>query len=215
VRVDRQSQAFPPVCDGFQLWTSWPKSGYPQQQHAPRTVIRKLAPAGSPHFGTDCFLHMELAQALLSDLGVNTRTELGYAAWRVGPGDHDVISNVPFIRGYASPGVKSFAYHTWLEYRGLILDFTTYQLRDKPRLLDSTDQYQTTVTWCPDFLILPRKKIRSLAEVRFTSHSGAAYYEGHPELKTLLRPQFGLSTSYLPAARLLLANPEAIVRRLD
>ena len=129
------------------------------------TALRKLATAASEHLGHDCCIHAALGRALLADFGVPASPVVGFAAWRVGEGDGDVISHTPYTKGYLPPGVKGLAYHAWLDCSGCVIDFTTYQLPRKAQALDAMDGGHTTVRWCPDFLILPRDSIRSYEEV--------------------------------------------------
>jgi hypothetical protein len=171
-------------------------------------VLRKLGIAASSQLGRDCYPHAELGRVLLSDLGIQARSVVGFAAWRVGDSAGEVPGHTPSVQGYAPPGVSAIAYHTWLEYRGLIIDFTTYQLRLKAQQLDLCDGGHTSVTWCPDFLLLPRTEARSYDEVAAAPHAGVAYYEARPELEPVLRTQFALEPPQVQTARFVLANPQ-------
>lgn len=97
----------------------------PRVAHA----IRRLAMAASPSVGSDCYLHAALGRQLLADLGIEARVVTGYAAWRVGPGDGDVISHTHQETSYLPQGAIGFAYHAWLACAGHVIDFTTYQLK--------------------------------------------------------------------------------------
>jgi hypothetical protein len=99
-------------------------------------------------------------------------------------------------------------YHAWLSHHLVVVDFTTYQLKRKAQQLDASDGGRTTVTWCPEFLLLPQKKIKTFKQVSAAMHPGVAYYEGRPELEAVLRPQFALDPEDVDMARLLLANPD-------
>lgn len=174
-------------------------------------VVRKLATAASAHLGNDCYVHAELGCVLLADLGIEASPVLGFAAWRVGEGDGDVISHAPHTQGFLPPGLQGFAYHAWLDCFGFVIDFTTYQLRRKARELDAADGGHTTVSWCPEYLLLSRNEIRTYKEVAAALHPGVAHYEARPELETVLGSQYALDPEDLQAARLLLANPGMIV----
>lgn len=185
-------------------------------------AIHKLAAAASSHLGRDCYMHSELGRELLADCGFQASRVVGFAAWRVGSGNGDVISHTPYAQGHLPAGVKGFAYHAWLDCSGFVVDFTTYQLRLKARELDAMDGGRTTVSWCPAFLLLPRSSIRSYKEVAAAHHAGVAYYEARPELERTLRTQFTLDPQDLHAARVILANPGITVlgpngaaRRID
>lgn len=171
-------------------------------------AIRKLAAATSSHFGRDCYLHAELGRVLLADLGFQSARIVGFAAWRVGKGNGDVISHTPYTEGHMpAAGVNALAYHAWLECFDLVVDFTTYQLRHKARMLDEMDGGHTSVSWCPKFLLLPKGTILSYKEVAAALRPGVAYYEARPELEATLKAQSALDPLDLHAARLLLANP--------
>ena len=170
-------------------------------------ALRKLSTAASSHLGSDCYMHAQLGRVLLADLGVQASLAVGFAAWRIGDGDGAVISHTPYAQVYLPADEKGFAYHAWLDYAGFVVDFTTYQLAYKARKLDAMDGRHTTVAWCPEFLLLPKRSIRSYIEVVNAPHAGVAYYETRPELGLLLQAQSSMDSQDLLAARLLLANP--------
>jgi hypothetical protein len=72
------------------------------------SAIRRLALAASGYLGSDCHLHAEMGRLLLADLGFNATLVSGYAAWRVGPGDGDVISHTLHTQGFLPPGAQGF-----------------------------------------------------------------------------------------------------------
>ncbi|AQH05804.1 hypothetical protein A9R05_43085 (plasmid) [Burkholderia sp. KK1] len=144
------------------------------------TAIRKLSEASSANIGRDCHLHAGLCQALLARLGIETTLVIGYAAWRVGNGDGDVINHFPVKTMVEQP--KAHPYHAWLEFGNptsrfrIILDFTTYQLRRKAAELDALDGGHTTVEWCPEYLAVPFANVSSVDDVRML-RAGLFYYE--------------------------------------
>lgn len=127
------------------------------------SAIKRLATAASANLGSDCYIHAAIAQRILAKLGVESRIVVGYAAWRVGNGDSDVILHVPIPGMPVQEG--GVAYHVWLEIGSKILDFTTYQLLDKAAHLDELDGETTDVVWCPDFLFVPKKSVSPLQKV--------------------------------------------------
>ena len=118
------------------------------------SALRRLATAASGNLGSDCYIHAAIAQEILNRLGVSSKLVAGYAAWRVGNGDGDVILHAPMPNMPSQPG--SVAYHMWLEVGKHLIDFTTYQLRHKAIQRDKLDGGTTTVTWC--LIIWPFRK---------------------------------------------------------
>lgn len=176
---------------------------------APRVaaVLRKLASAASAQLGSDCYLHADLGQLLLADLGIQSRPVVGFAAWRVGSGDGDVIGHTPHTPGYLPAEGQGFAYHSWLEIGDLILDFTTYQFRKKAADLDAADGGRTSVSWCPDYLLLPKTDVRTYKDVAQAPDAGAAHYEARLGLDVIVRPMFNLDPEDVATARWLLDHP--------
>jgi hypothetical protein len=142
--------------------------------------MRKLATAASESFGSDCYVHATIAQAILAKLGVEAKLVAGYAAWRVGNGDSDVILHAPAPGMVAQPG--GIAYHVWLEVGNKILDLTTYQLREKAAQLDELDGGSTHVTWCPIYLFVFKKSVSSLRDVTQLG-AGLYYYSQEPAVE--------------------------------
>ena len=103
-------------------------------------AIRKLATAASGHIGSDCYAHAAIAQVILAKLGVEARLVAGYAAWRVGDGDGDVILHAPAPGMVEQPG--GVPYHMWLEIEDHLLDLTTYCVRRRPNWTRSTAAIQ-------------------------------------------------------------------------
>ena len=170
-------------------------------------ALRKLATAASGNIGRDCYLHAVLGQKLMAELGFKGYVAVGYAAWRVGSGDGDVISHTPHTVGHVPAGMKGFAYHAWLTYEDFIIDLTTYQLEVKARELDAADGGHTTVAWCPPALLLPKRAVRTYQQVAKAPDAGVAHYHAEPALGLKMMEGFKLDLDALAAARLILANP--------
>jgi hypothetical protein len=171
-------------------------------------ALRKLAIAASSQLGFDCFIHAELGRLLMQDYGYECQRVVGFAAWRVGEGDGDVISHTDKTQGYLPQGAKKgFPYHAWLKLGQYVIDFTTYQLRRKAAELDAMDGGYTTVGWCPDVLVLHQLDVRSYKDVaQFTQ--GLSYYEPRPGFDLQLSEKFRLDPADLNVARTLVANPK-------
>lgn len=160
-------------------------------------AIQKLCTAASANYGRDCYLHTQLCQALLAELDVETELCVGFAGWRVGEGDADVILHAPiatcrpseFATWVPNPVYaknQEVPYHAWLLCGQTIIDFTTYQLPFKGRELDLQDGGKTQVDWCPDFLVTPIAAASTFTEVQ-RDHAGLFWYQRHPALEQLMR----------------------------
>lgn len=126
------------------------------------SALRRLALAASSNLGSDCYIHAAIAQQIILRLGAETTLSVGYAAWRVGDGNGDVILHAPLPNMPSQEGVP---YHAWLETDTHVIDFTTYQLKAKAASMDALDGGTTTVTWCPDFLFVTKKSMSSFERV--------------------------------------------------
>jgi hypothetical protein len=97
-------------------------------------IVRNVASAISCSPGGDCYLHALIGMNILITLGVECRLTAGYAAWRVGNGNHDVLVHHPSVVTYSNGARLGFPYHTWIEVGNHILDFTTYHFHLKASL---------------------------------------------------------------------------------
>lgn len=173
--------------------------------------IRRLCMAASANIGIDCFLHAAFGCKLLEEMGVHAEYRVGFAAWRVGEGDGDVITHRPSVAMTFSPGAVPA--HAWIELPGaladdaLIVDFTTYQLRGKAAALDAMDGGRTLVDWAPDYLIARAATTSSFHNVA-QGKAGQYYYEFNAALTaTVIREKCDIDPADLKALRLLVANP--------
>lgn len=171
-------------------------------------ALRKLAIAASPNFGHDCYLHMELGQRLLADLGFQTDSVLGFSAWRLGESRGDVLAHVPFSDSPSKElGANGIPYHAWLSWQRHIIDLTTYQLPLKVRELDADDGGRTNLSWFPDYLCLPERDVSTFQHVMKGVRPGMCYYEARPELRALVASNAELDLDALSVARTLIENP--------
>jgi hypothetical protein len=177
-------------------------------------ALRKLAQAASAHLGSDCYTHAEIGRELLADLGFVFETQVGFAAWRVGHGDSDIIAHTKSAQMYTPAGVppgQALPYHAWLAAGDWLVDFTTYQLRHKGALLDAADGGRTQVDWCPDFLLLSRLELRPYKEVVQAPGPGLSYYEADSALKAVMAAGYTRDDADLAHARLVMRNPDVMV----
>jgi hypothetical protein len=171
-------------------------------------AIRRLAEAASASLGADCYMHAEMGRMLLGDLGFQFETRVGYAAWRIGSADGDVLGHTHKVKSYLPPGAKGFPYHAWLTAGDFLIDFTTYQLRRKAAELDAVDGGHTNVDWCPDYLLLTRAQVMAYRAVAVAPAAGVAYYEADPTLAPLLARSYTLDADDIAHARLIMRNPD-------
>ena len=180
-------------------------------------AVRKLALAASASVGADCYLHAELTRRLLADLGLTCKTQVGFAAWRVGRGDGDVIAHTFKVPGYLPEGAIGLPFHAWVTWDGIspeddiLIDTTTYQLPHKARALDALDGGHTVVEWCPELLVVPRSALSSYETVAKAPGPGVFYYEQVPQLQARVSADFVLEEDAMDKARLILANPGVMV----
>lgn len=174
-------------------------------------ALLRLFTAASSRLGTDCYAHAEIGRALLRDFGFEFNTRVGFAAWRVGSGDGDVLSHVPGVQSYVPENAVGLAYHAWLEYEDWLIDFTTYQFLHKAALLDASDGGETQVDWRPEYLLLSRSQVKSYRAVAQALTAGVAYYEGDAALTTKLASGYSLDADEVELARKIMQNPEVKV----
>lgn len=176
-------------------------------------ALRRLTLAASDNLGGDCFTIAKLGQILLADQGIRAELVVGYAAWRIGPGDADVIAHTPSAQGHVPEGLLGLAYHAWLALpaHGAILDFTTFQLGLKAQNLDAMDGGRTQCDWQPDYLLAPASAGKTFREVAQAARPVAFHYEAQPELHTLLESTYTMDADNVRMARLVMSNPQAHV----
>jgi hypothetical protein len=160
-------------------------------------AVRKLIAAISGGRGGDCYSYVSYGRYLLGRLGVPAEIVIGYAAWRVGDGNVDVIAhhpNVPTVC-VAGPEISpnglspdSMMYHAWLEVAGRIIDFSTCDLPRKAAIADAADGMHTTVTWAPDYLAAEKREVASFEKVT-QEHAGLFCYERVPSLEAKARAE--------------------------
>ena len=179
------------------------------------SAIRRLAEAASGSLGSDCQVHAQLCSTLLNELGIQTRVVIGFAGWRVGEGDGDVVLHAPVKNSALQPGAAP--YHAWLEFgpshsaRRLLIDFTTYQMHKKAAALDALDGGKTRVDWCPNYLVATAADVSTLSRVT-QGGAGLFFYEARPDIEALVAPQkIAVDEADLAALRLLYANQSLTV----
>lgn len=152
-------------------------------------AMSSVSIAASSSLGKDCATHAAHCQALLRRLGLETRYVIGYAGWRVGPKDGDLLIHHP--AHVHSVGENAAVYHAWLEIGNpesrhrWIIDFTTYQIPIKLAELDALDGIQSSVTWAPEFLLIQAAETFPLARV-IQEKAGMSYYEANLSLERKL-----------------------------
>lgn len=174
------------------------------------SAIRRLALAASSHLGSDCYMLSVLARELLRIDGISAQLVVGYAGWRCGSGDSDVIMHCPVG---SIPPQKGFVYHVWLEIEiiNYIFDVTTFSLRQKARDLDLLDGGTTTVDWCPDYLFVPKSSVSALHDV-IQKQQGMYFYERQQQVEQIIVASApDLDPGDLDAAILVHQNQDTVV----
>lgn len=145
-------------------------------QKAVNQVVRAI----TDFHGADCLLYASVGAGLLNQLGVPARAAAGSAAWRVGPGDSDLISHAPELAGpqFQPANIVGHAvmFHAWIEVGDHVIDLTTGSLSDKARMLDQADGGSTRVEWCPSALWMDKAQMPSLTSVRDHPTAGVCAY---------------------------------------
>lgn len=170
------------------------------------SALRRLATAASGNLGSDCYMHSAIAQNILDRVGITSRLVVGYAAWRVGNGDSDIILHAPLPN--VPMQTSGVAYHVWLELDMQLLDLTAYQLRHKAAQLDELDGGTTNVVWCPDYLFVPSRSVSPLQKV-IQLRAGLYHYARVPHLEEkIITTAPGLDEEDIATAWLLYQNQE-------
>lgn len=151
-------------------------------------AVRALMAEASTIPALDALAHARLARHLLHRAGLVSDLTIGFAAWRVGPGDGDIIAYgggddaaVDTVRTKA----ETAQYHAWLETGGHVFDVATYQLARKAAEFDRHRGKSIRVTWCPDFVLVPKASLASFARVR-QAVVGLMYYERDAFLQSVV-----------------------------
>lgn len=175
-------------------------------------AIVRLFNATSLQQGSDCFTVAKVGQGLLADLGYETQLVAGYASWRTGPGNTDLIGHLDSGTQYLM-GDSGFAYHAWLRFPqlGLLVDFTTYQLPLKAAQLDSMDGGTTVVDWAPTYLLVPEATCQSERAVLMAAAPVAYHYEPKTSILSRLLDTYIEDPGNLDMARTVMAHPNAKV----
>lgn len=154
-------------------------------------AVRQIVGAISHVDGADCLTYALVGAGLLRELGVPARAVAGTAAWRVGPGDGDVVSHDPSADTAVVVGVgRAAMFHAWTEYDSpqgpIVVDLTTRQLRDKAASLDEADGGHTQVDFCPDLIWQPAPAERSARWVAQQYDPGIFTYVRNPKIEEVV-----------------------------
>ena len=74
------------------------------------SALRRLATAASRNHGSDCYIHSALAQVMLARLGIESKLVAGYAGWRLGNGDSDMVLHAPLLTGTMALKIRGVHY---------------------------------------------------------------------------------------------------------
>lgn len=155
-------------------------------------AIRKVVGATPSFYGADCVAYALVGTEVLRRMGFDAKPIAGSAAWRVGPGDGDVLSHAVELHHQSSGAFapnhlcEAGMFHAWIEFGAEIVDFTTYNFRDKARQLDAADGNKTLVQWAPEFLWTTRKACSPLSVVANGETVGAFSYVRSPAIEAVV-----------------------------
>ena len=169
--------------------------------------IRSICTAASQSLGSDCYTHAALGQAVLRRLFVDSRIVTGTVAWRVGPGNSDILLHCPVPGAPPQPG--ALAFHCWLLIDDKhLFDSTTYQIPAKCKSLDEMDGYRTSVEWHPDYLYADISTVSPLADV-IQHRAGMYFYDESAYLHELISSTaLPVDEDFVEIALTLYHNPE-------
>lgn len=173
--------------------------------------LKKMMQATSADYGLDCHTHALFGQRMLIEAGItDAQVNVGFASWRVGNGDGDVISHVKDVKSYPSLP-NALAFHAWISAGHYLIDFSTYQIADKAAALDAMDGGKTDVAWAPEYLVVKKDTISTERDVaKFTK--GLYYYERDLVIEAKVRSgERPLKEEDLETLRTIIRNPNVFV----
>ena len=154
-------------------------------------ALRSVVVAVTDAHTSDCLLYAHVGAAVLEELGeLGVEPVAGSAVWRVGSGDSGVIAHAFELQApmyAANVGIPAIPFHAWISMPGHVLDFTTWTLRDKARMLDELDGGSTTVDWAPEVLFASSESVQSIRDVQMAASHGAYAYVRHGPIEKIVR----------------------------
>jgi len=194
-------------------------------------ALRATCDAVTDARGADCLMYALVGADVLRQLGVPAAPVAGSAAWRVGPGAGDTICHSTDGGGGAlGPSIgpsnrsdRAAMFHAWIEAADLVIDFTTWLLRDKAATLDAADGQRTNVLWCPAFVCTPRRDTDAMSSVVNGHRAGLMCYERVERIERMVLTDearsetdlSGLTFAALHAYHAMLRGSEVRVVALD
>lgn len=135
---------------------------------------------------SNCVLVAHVLHEVLLGNDIENEVCIGYAVWSVGKGNNDIITHIP---NPSIPIENAVDIHAWIEISEgrKILDFTTYQLKKKARLLQEADGLKTNVLWCPNYLFTTQDKLKSLNEIKRSKFAGKYGYQRDSKLEEIVK----------------------------
>lgn len=153
-------------------------------------AMQKVLGAITGAHGADCLAYAAVGARVLTELGYPARAAAGSAAWRVGPGDGDVLShavemlqNTSILAKPDTNNVRAGMFHAWIECGQDIVDFTTVALEYKARQLDALDGGRTQVDWKPAVLWVGKDQCRTFHDVKMLEEGGVFAYRRHEHIE--------------------------------
>lgn len=167
------------------------------QLHLIARAMRSVLEASTDSYAADCAMYALVGAQVLKRLGFEkAQAVAGEAIWRVGPGDDDVITHAKsskdqgtsfYFKAVPDQEKRREIFHAWITVGDMhILDFTTFSLHHKAKLLDGADGMHTQVDWCPDFLLSKLSDCISVGEVAQSYDVGVYGYVRNPSIEEVI-----------------------------
>ncbi len=131
-----------------------------------RKILNKVSKQIMSEFiFTECAAIAYRAKELLSDHGVESRVESGYAAFRVGEHDCATVCYSPAATNKPD-GQEGGVFHAWLDVDGRIFDFSTFTLPQAVEFMAQQEGRDIPTEWNHDYVYTSKSGCHSFEAVR-------------------------------------------------
>jgi hypothetical protein len=178
-------------------------------------TLRKYLAEEEP---TNCLTHCLLGQDLLRRQGISVAIHIGWCAWRVS--DNDYVCTHPFLCDVTNTpeGIEAIEglYHAWNVFEDCIIDFSTYQIAEKIKIVNAANGSRMQATWHPDYLLLPFDQVVNFRAICTSRQVGQSYYQRLTRLEARCKSEaLPLPQSESENVWMLYQNPDLQVIRAN